>query len=63
MTVYPPRSALCIAHCAIVPEMRGRGLFRQALEAVLAMHQGHASVDGGGIARARSRSRSPALTP
>ena len=40
MTVYPPRSALCIAHCAIVPEMRGRGLFRQALEAVLAMHQG-----------------------
>ena len=42
MTVYPPRSALCIAHCAIVPEMRRRGLFRQALETVLAMHQ-----DGG----------------
>lgn len=39
MTVYPPRSALCIAHCAIVPEMRGRGLFRHALDAVLAMHQ------------------------
>jgi ribosomal protein S18 acetylase RimI-like enzyme len=35
MTATPPSSALCIAHCAIAPEVRGQGLFRRALETAL----------------------------